>query len=401
MFDAAHRSKASALFTNCLACCKEGTSYPHVYVTNEMKYLTWHRSMSSLSSSSRNFLGPTVKDDTEDLSSSLFGNMYMNSGSHASTLDRLYAWERKLYDEVKASGIIRREYDMKCRLLQHKESIGESRISVDKTRTVVKDLHSRIRVAIQRIDSISKKIEEIRDKELQPQLEELIGGLTRMWRTMLNYHNHQYSIILLASNSGSTKVSVRSQWQHQATFLELELNSLGSNFTEWVSAHKSYLEAINGWLLKCIVLSLKWNKSSRKKPQPFSPKRAIAPPIYVTCRDWLNVLDQLPTKEVVSSIKDLVNVTTHFFPCQEKGRATSKSSFSLQRKAEQKKLGEHIQKNDSSVDCSLNYDHLQSALTIFLDRLRNFAESSVSKYEALQKSIEEAQAAYERSELRT
>lgn len=25
----------------------------------------------------------------------------MNSGSHASTLDRLYAWERKLYDEVK------------------------------------------------------------------------------------------------------------------------------------------------------------------------------------------------------------------------------------------------------------------------------------------------------------
>ena len=65
---------------------------------------------------------------------------------------------------------------MKCRLLQHKESIGESRISVDKTRTVVKDLHSRIRVAIQRIDSISKKIEEIRDKELQPQLEELIGG---------------------------------------------------------------------------------------------------------------------------------------------------------------------------------------------------------------------------------
>ncbi|RWW89508.1 hypothetical protein BHE74_00001550, partial [Ensete ventricosum] len=304
-------------------------------------------------------------------------------------------------NEPLASGMIRREYDMKCRLLRHKESISESRISVDKTRAVVKDLHSRIRVAIQRIDSISKKIEEIRDKELQPQLEELIGGLTRMWRMMLNYHSHQYSIILSASNNGSTKVSVRSEWQHQATFLESELNSLGSNFTEWMSAHKSYLEAINGWLLKCIVLSLKRNKSSRRKPQPFSPKRAIAPPIYVTCRDWLNLLDQLPMKEVVSSIKDLVNVTTHFFPCQEKVHATSKLSFSLPRKAEQKELGEHIQKNDSSVDCSLNSDHLQSALTIFLDRLRNFAESSVSKYEALQKSIEEARAAYERSELRT
>lgn len=40
----------------------------------------------------------------------------------------------------------------------------------------MKDLHSRIGVAIHRIDTISKKIEELRDTELQPQLEELIGG---------------------------------------------------------------------------------------------------------------------------------------------------------------------------------------------------------------------------------
>ena len=48
-------------------------------------------------------------------------------------------------------------------------------MSIDKTRAVVKDLHSRILVAIQRIDMISKNIEDLRDKELQPQLEELIG----------------------------------------------------------------------------------------------------------------------------------------------------------------------------------------------------------------------------------
>lgn len=40
-------------------------------------------------------------DDVEDLSNNLFDNFCMNSGSHASTLDRLYAWEKKLYDEVK------------------------------------------------------------------------------------------------------------------------------------------------------------------------------------------------------------------------------------------------------------------------------------------------------------
>jgi hypothetical protein len=48
-------------------------------------------------------------------------------------------------------------------------------MSIDRTRATVKDLHSRIIVAIQRIDMISKNIEDLRDKELQPQLEELIG----------------------------------------------------------------------------------------------------------------------------------------------------------------------------------------------------------------------------------
>jgi len=65
---------------------------------------------------------------------------------------------------------------MKCKILQQLESKGEKTSTVDKTRAVVKDLHSRIRVAILRIDSISKRIEELRDRELQPQLEELIDG---------------------------------------------------------------------------------------------------------------------------------------------------------------------------------------------------------------------------------
>lgn len=72
--------------------------------------------------------------------------------------------------------MIRREYDSKCRTLRQLESKGVSSHKIDKTRAVVKDLHSRIKVAIHRIDSISKRIEELRDKELQPQLEDLIEG---------------------------------------------------------------------------------------------------------------------------------------------------------------------------------------------------------------------------------
>jgi Protein of unknown function (DUF632) len=66
-----------------------------------VKYLTWQHSVSSLSSSSRIPVVETTKDNVDSLNSFINGGVYMNSGSHASTLDRLYAWERKLYDEVK------------------------------------------------------------------------------------------------------------------------------------------------------------------------------------------------------------------------------------------------------------------------------------------------------------
>jgi hypothetical protein len=74
--------------------------------------------------------------------------------------------------------MVRREYDTNCKVLRQLESNGKSlhNVKIDKTRAIVKDLHSRIRVALHRIDSISKRIEELRDKELQPQLEELIDG---------------------------------------------------------------------------------------------------------------------------------------------------------------------------------------------------------------------------------
>lgn len=75
-----------------------------------------------------------------------------------------------------ASEMVRRDYDVKCKILRELESKGETSQKIDKTRAVVKDLHSRIRVAIHRIHSISKRIEDLRDNELQPQLEELIEG---------------------------------------------------------------------------------------------------------------------------------------------------------------------------------------------------------------------------------
>lgn len=53
---------------------------------------------------------------------------------------------------------------------------GDDELSMDKTRAEVKDLYAGILVAIRRAESISKRIQKMRDEELQPQIVELLKG---------------------------------------------------------------------------------------------------------------------------------------------------------------------------------------------------------------------------------
>ncbi|KAG8063578.1 hypothetical protein GUJ93_ZPchr0003g16990 [Zizania palustris] len=388
----AHGSKTSGFFATFFACCSgEEVPVPLPPPQAEVKYLTWHRSVSSHSSSSRNPLGVTsIKDDVEGLTGNIFSGVYMNSGSHASTLDRLYAWERKLYDEVKASSAICRQYDEKCRHLRHQESRGENQMSIDKTRAIVKDLHSRILVAIQRIDMISKNIEDLRDKELQPQLEELIGSLTGMWGTMHKCHRSQHEYFEQISRSGSMKVLIWSESQFQAALLlQVELSTLCSNFQKWIAYHRSYLHSINSWLLKC-VKSLRRKKSSRKKKEADIPitNYAVAP-IFKTCENWIKLLDDLQIKDLEDAIKGLVADINHSMPRQEKKHGTSKLTSSLSRNGDLNGEISEIHRNSHPTD-------LPSSLETFLRKLKDFSEDSLQKYGDLKETIEEAKKDYEK-----
>lgn len=86
---------------------------------NSVKYLTWHRTASSRSSSSKNPLDANSRENLEDVTNNLFDSSYMISGSHASTLDRLYAWEKKLYDEVKVPCISYQQIHQPLRILYY------------------------------------------------------------------------------------------------------------------------------------------------------------------------------------------------------------------------------------------------------------------------------------------
>ncbi|KAK7300324.1 hypothetical protein RJT34_11167 [Clitoria ternatea] len=387
-------SVVSSFLKACFSCGDDPTQVPEEPAQNSVKYLTWHRTASSRSSSSRNPLGANPIDSTEDNTNNLFDTSCMISGSHASTLDRLYAWERKLYDEVKASEIVRKEYDMRCKILRHLESKGEKTSTVDKTRATVKDLHSRIRVAIHRIDSISKRIEELRDKELQPQLEELIEGLNRMWEVMHECHKLQFQIMSAAYNNSHARITTHSELRRQITaYLENELQFLSSSFTKWIGAQKFYLEAINGWLHKCVPLK---QKSSKRRARPQTELlRHYGPPIYATCEIWLDKLNMLPTKDVVDSMKSLAADTARFLPHQDKNHG--KGAHPHMWKADiGGESADGLLRDDISEDWVSGFDRFRASLIRFLGQLNSLSGSSVKMYADLKHAIQEAQSNYHR-----
>ncbi|XWS74246.1 hypothetical protein CRYUN_Cryun02cG0199200 [Craigia yunnanensis] len=408
----------ATFFRACFSCGEDPSQVKEEPPQTAVKYLTWHRTTSSRSSSSGNPLGINSKDDIEDL----FYNTCMISGSHASTLDRLYAWERKLCDEVKASELIRSEYDLKCKSLRQLESLVESSNKIDKTRAAIKDLHSRIRVAIHRIHSISKRIEDLRDNELQPQLEELIEGLSRMWEVMSECHRRQFQIISVAYKTGNMKMPLLSDSHRQITaHLEDELSSLSSSFTKWIGAQKAYLKAINSWLEKCVSIQQKSLKGSKRKNRETLLLRKFGPPIYVTCGSWYDKLDGLEQliKDVSYSIKSLSADTSGFLPHQEKNEGrnanhpypaasgkddNSDSAINISRDDAMKERMSASRKDDDISDSAYNMfrndalkDSFGTSLVFFLGHLKSFAEASVKMFAELDKEIQEAKRNYDMS----
>ncbi|XP_077213610.1 protein ROLLING AND ERECT LEAF 2-like [Tasmannia lanceolata] len=382
------RSPASLLLGAChLVCCgREIEPVPHEPPQHVTKVITWNRSTSSQSSSSKNPLAAASRDDIDDSGSDFVEEFCMISGSHSSTLDRLYAWERKLYDEVKASESIGKDYHRKCNLLRHQCARDLKPQVIDKTRAVVKDLHSQIKVALHAVDSISKRIERLRDEELQPQLVELIQGLIRMWKAMLECHHTQYITISLAYHTRSSACIPQSESHSQViAHLQNEMECFGSSFTNWIDAHNSYVNALNNWLQNCI---LKPSQEHSRRRMAFSPRRALAPPIFVLCRDWLGGLKALPSLELSDAVKGFLSDLCGAFGQQVEVQQKKQTANDLESNRETES------KEDENCEKVSNLSSLQASLTLALDRLTKFAVASLKMYEDVRQTSEKARADY-------
>ncbi|KAG0451659.1 hypothetical protein HPP92_026112 [Vanilla planifolia] len=96
--------------------------------------------------------------------------------SHVSTLERLLAWEKKLYEEVKAREGVKIEHEKKLSALQSQEYKGKDDAKLDKTKASINKLQSLIIVTSQAVSTTSSAITAVRDTELAPQLIEICHG---------------------------------------------------------------------------------------------------------------------------------------------------------------------------------------------------------------------------------
>ncbi|KAL2497202.1 hypothetical protein Adt_22752 [Abeliophyllum distichum] len=213
---------------------------------------------SLLSSNPPSMQSINLASKTSKLAKSYFGDVEKEANTNvcklSSTLDKLYAWEEKLYKEVKEEEKLRVVYEKQCKRLKGLDEKGADSGKIEATQAAIRRSLTRLNVSIKAIDAISSRIHKLRDKELQPQIAELIHGLIRMWKSMLKCHQKQFQAIMeskirrLRANTGfRTDSNLRATAE-----LEMELREWCERFNDWMGTQKSYVESLNGWLLRCL-----------------------------------------------------------------------------------------------------------------------------------------------------
>lgn len=81
-------------------------------------------------------------------------------------------------------------HEKKSRKLKRLDERGAEADKVASTRTLIRSLSTKIRIAIQSIDRISVKINNLRDEDLWPQINELIQGYASVSTALLVYPLH-------------------------------------------------------------------------------------------------------------------------------------------------------------------------------------------------------------------
>ncbi|KAK8653113.1 hypothetical protein V6N13_127128 [Hibiscus sabdariffa] len=365
-----------------------------------IRSITWSRSPLSRSSSSKSLVSCSSRSSSTwtELKTDMFDDYGgMESGSHSLTLGRLYAWEKKLYEEVKAADQTRKTYDQKCSQMRNRNAKRDGLYSGDKTRAEVKDLHSRILVAIRSAETISERIEKLRDEELQPQLIELLHGLMRNWKIMMESHETQNRIVFEVTSFNCPTYGKFCNDSHRLATLQLmeELHNWRSCFAAYLSAQKAYIEALSGWLSKFISPEVEL----RSKKRSSAPALGVnGPPLLATCLEWLASLEKLPNEAVIRALKsfgkDMRALWVQQGEEQKQKRKVDGLAKELERKAlafqrtESRVLGSKLSEQELEVNVRNRIEYLAERKNL-LDMFRKRIDAEKLKHQTVMEETQQ------------
>ncbi|XP_058086779.1 nitrate regulatory gene2 protein-like [Magnolia sinica] len=224
--------------------------------------------------------------------------------SHGSTLERLLAWEKKLYQEVKAREGVKIEHERKLSSLQSQEYRGHEEAKLDKTKASIQRLQSLILVTSQAVSATSSSILKLRDNELALQLVELCNGFMYMWRCMNQFHEVQNHIVqqVRGLENRSLAGDSTSEIHRQATRdLESAVSAWHSNFSRLIKYQRDYVRSLHGWL-KLTLHPI----SDEKDPSVVSSN--VSSELSAFCDEWKQALDRLPDTVASEAIKSFITV---------------------------------------------------------------------------------------------
>ncbi|VVB18369.1 unnamed protein product [Arabis nemorensis] len=215
----------------------------------------------------------------------------VGGGCHSSTIERLYALEKKLFQEVKNAGSIKMAHEKMVKL----EMKRAEYVKVDKAK---KELESRLMVSSQAIEITTNEIIKLRETQLYPQLVDLVKGMMCMWRSMYESHQVQTHIVQqLKYLNTIPSTEPTSRLHHQSTLqLELEIQQWHQSFCNLVKAQRDYIQSLTGWLR----LSLFQFSKNPLVRSSYETK------IYNFCEEWHLAIDQIPDKGASEGIKSLL-----------------------------------------------------------------------------------------------
>ncbi|KAM1365099.1 hypothetical protein ACFX13_044144 [Malus domestica] len=291
-----------------------------------MRVITWNRSFRGIPN------GDGKDENSEDYE------------THATVLDKMLAWEKKLYDEVKQGELMKVEYQRKVAMLNKQKKRSASAETLEKTKAAVSHLHTRYIVDMQSMDSTVSEVNQLRDEQLYPKLVSLADGMASMWENMCTHHDSQLKIVtdLKSLDIGHTPMETTKHHHARTVQLWNVLREWHSHFENLVTHQKQYIQALNSWL-KLNLIPIE----SSLKEKISSPPRVQHPPIQALLHSWHDFLEKLPDELAKSAISSFSAVIKTIILHQEE-EMKLKEKFEETRK-------EYLRKNQAFEDWYQKY----------------------------------------------